>query len=58
MISLWIVCGDIHFTNDKLKNSIITSLGDNVPVYDDNGKNTAHSWGALGKSQFQHGELK
>ena len=59
------VCGDMRFTNDKPKDSIKASLGDNVPLrwtftYNDDAKKIQLAHGVLGectKSSLASGNL-
>lgn len=57
------VCGDMRFTNDKPKDSIKASLGDNVPLrwtftYNHDGKNSAGPWRARGVHEIIFGQWK
>ena len=53
----------MRFTNDKPKDSIRASLGDNVPLrwsftYNDDGKNSAGPWRARGVDEIIFGQWK
>lgn len=63
LVPIQAVCGDMRFTNDKPKDSIRASLGDNVPLrwsftYNDDGKNSAGPWRARGVDEIIFGQWK